>query len=309
MSKVAIVGAGAVGSTTAYNLGLKEVVDEIKLIDLNEDLAKAQAKDLLEGFIISGSKTRVNVNHYEDLHDVDIVCITASVPATKVKDRLDFFKVNEKVISEITENCLRAGFNGIFLLASNPVDVMTAICQRVSNFSSNKVIGSGTILDSSRLVNELCQVLKVDPSEVEALCIGEHGNSIVPLYSAVKIKGLTLEEYLVENNLAINTAEITEKVINGGYEIFNVKGATDFGIASALTKIINAIIYDTDEVLPVTTLTSIGNVHDVYLPILAHINKNGIGMSKEMELDAAEFINLQASAMKIKEYEEHTNIL
>ncbi len=305
MKKIAIVGAGAVGSTTAYNLGLLEVVDEIKLIDINEKLATAQAKDLLEGFIISGSKTRITVNKYEDLHDVDVVCITASVPVTKVEDRLDFLKVNEKVITEITQSCLRAGFDGIFLIASNPVDVMTSVCQRVSKFEANRVIGSGTILDSARLVNELSQVLNVDAGDIKALCIGEHGNSIVPLYSAIEVKGITLEEYLVANDLAINTAELTKKVINGGLDIFNVKGATDFGIASALTKIIRAIINDEKVILPVTTLTSIGNVQDVYLPVLSCISKDGIGIQKEMELDAAEFINLQASAMKIKEYEEH----
>ncbi len=302
MKKIAIVGVGAVGSTTAYNLGLNQVVDEIKLIDLNPDLAKAQAKDLLEGFIISGSKTRISVDIYQNLSDVDIVCITASVPVTKVEDRLDFLKVNQKVITDITMNCLNAGFAGIFLLASNPVDVMTAVCQKISGFDPKRVIGSGTILDSARMVNELAQALEVDPSDVSGLCVGEHGESIVPVFSNVKIKDQALEDYLIDNNATIDIAEICHKIITGGYSIFNIKGATDFGIASALTKIINAIVNDTKETLPVTTLTTIGDISNVYLPVLAQVGNDGIVDVASMPMDAAEFINLQASAEKIKEY-------
>lgn len=303
MKKVAIVGIGAVGSTTAYNIGLNELVDVIKIIDMNEGLAKAQAKDLQEGFIISGSKTRVEVSNYENMSDVDIVCITASVPATKVKDRLDFVKVNQKVITEITQSCIAAKFDGIFVLASNPVDIMTAVCQNVSGFSAERIIGSGTILDSARMISEIAQDLNIDPKYVTAGCVGEHGNSIVPVYSQVKIANQTLEEYLSENELGLDFADITQRIINGGYEIFNNKGATDFGIASALTRIIRAVLLDTNEKLLVTSQTTIGAIKDVYLPVEAKVGKNGVIKNMQLNLDAVEYIELEKSANLMKEYQ------
>lgn len=301
MKKIAIVGIGAVGSTTAYNMGLNSLVDEIQIIDNNQDLAQAQAKDLLEGFIIAGSKTRVSVCDYQDLNDVDIICITASVPATKVTNRLDFIAVNQKVITDITSKAVAGGFTGIFVLASNPVDVMSAVCQQVSSFDSKRVIGSGTILDSARFVNELAKDLQIDPGRIEALCFGEHGESIVPNFSNVQIDGQLLEDYLQTTACELDLGDIRSRVINGGYAIFNAKGSTDFGIASALTRIMRAVLNDTNEVLPVTCLTSVGPISDVYLPVNASINASGIGEIQQLQLDAAEFIELEHSANLLKE--------
>ncbi len=303
MSKVAIVGIGAVGSTTAYSLGIRELCDEILIIDHNTDLANAQYKDLSEGFIIANSKTKAQVNKYQNLNEVDIVIITASVPAHKVKNRLDFISVNAKVISSITKSCLNAGFNGIFIIASNPVDIMTSVCQKVSNFPPNKVIGSGTILDTSRLIFELSQALNIDTKLIDGACFGEHGNSIVPIYSQVKINNQSLFEYLRDNKLDLDLEGISQKVINGGYEIFNIKGATTFGISEALVKIVDCILNDKARKLLVTVQTTVNHVEDVYVPSYGIVGKNGAVALPISNLSNEELIALERSALLLKELE------
>lgn len=307
MSKVAIVGMGRVGSSTAYNLGLLETVDQILAIDYNPDLAAMQVKDLLEAFIISKSKTRIEVNNYQNLEDVDVMIITAGAKVTKVVDRLALFESSKKIMEEVIAKSIAAGFKGIYLIASNPVDVMTDVVYKLAGVDANYVIGSGTILDNARLKNELSAVLKIDPKYIESNCIGEHGNSIVPLYDSIKINGQLLDEYLVQNDIVINRDQITQLVKAGGPKIFAVKGATEFGIASSLAKITTAILNDTKELLTVTNMTNVEGVGDVYIPDLVKVGSSGYEKLEIRDISLIEYDQFIESAKILGSYHHQNN--
>lgn len=304
MSKVAIVGMGRVGSAVAYNLGLLEVVDTILAIDYNVELAKMQVRDLTESFIISESKTRIEVNNYENLGDADIMIITAGAPVTKVVDRLELFDSSKKIITSIVEQSLKAGFKGIYIVASNPVDVMTDLVHILSGVDDNFVIGSGTILDNARFKNELSQELRIDPKYIESNCIGEHGNSLVPLYDSVKINGQLLDEYLVQKDIIISKDQITERVKNSGPKIFAVKGATEFGIASSLSSITKAILNDTKEQLTVTNLMNVEGVGEIYIPDFVKVGKNGYEKMEVRDISLIEYDQFVESAKVLGEYKK-----
>lgn len=303
MSKIAIVGMGRVGGATAYNIGIKGLVDTILAIDHNQQLAEMQIKDLIEAMIIEESKTRIEYNNYENLDDVDVMIITAGAPVSKVVDRLALLDSSMVIIKDVVSKAQAAGFKGIYLIASNPVDVMSAAVYKYAKVDSNLVIGSGTILDNARLINELSQELKVDPKYIDSDCIGEHGNSIVPLFSSLKINGQILEEYLTQNDIVINFDKLVERVKTGGPKIFAVKGATEFGIGSSLTKIINAIINNTNEILTVTNLTNVEGVGEVYIPDFVKVGSNGY-YELEDQMSLVEYDQFIKSAKILKAYSE-----
>lgn len=301
MSKVAIVGMGRVGGAAAYNIGIKQTVDTILAIDHNKDLAEMQVKDLLEAFIIEGSKTRIECNNYENLEDVELMIVTAGAPVSVIGDRLDLFDSSLSIIRDIVEKSVAAGFKGIYLIASNPVDVMTAAAYKYSGVDHNLVLGSGTILDNARLINELSQELNIDPKFIESSSIGEHGNSIVPLFSEIKVNGQSLDEYMTQHEIVINFDDVVERVKAGGPKIYGVKGATEFGIGSSLGKITNAIINDTNEVLTVTNLTNVEGVGEIYIPDFAKVNKNGYTEVEE-KMDYVEYGKFVESAKVLADF-------
>lgn len=301
MSKIAIVGMGRVGGATAYNLGIKQTVDTILAIDHNQDLAEMQVNDLIEAFIIEGSKTRVEYNEYQNLNDVEVLIITAGAPVSVVKDRLELFESSLAIIKDIIQKAIAGGFKGVYLIASNPVDVMSAAAYKFAGVDPNLVIGSGTVLDNARLINELSRELRIDPKYINSACIGEHGNSIVPLFSSLTINGQLLEEYLVQNDIVINFDQLVERVKTGGPKIFAVKGATEFGIGSSLAKITRAIVNDTNEVLTVTNLTNVEGVGEVYIPDFVTVGKDGY-KETEVELSLVEYDGFIASAKVLSEF-------
>ncbi len=307
MSKVAIVGVGSVGSTTAYSLGLKNIVDEIHLVDINQEYVQGQVEDLQDGFIIAGSKTKVLANNYEQMDDIDIVIITASAPVHRVKDRLDYFKVNKQILTTITKSCLEAGFNGIFIVASNPADVMAQVVKEVSGFKHNRVIGSGTTLDTARFIKELSRSLHVKPEFIDAQSVGEHGKTLVPLYSQVKINGQELDEYLEQNGVIIEHDQITNKVVAAGPAIFNQKGCTEFGIASSLVKIVNAILSDSKEQLLVANYLHVEDIGRMYISTLVTITKDGYVQDVETVMSKFEHDNFITSAKLLETYGHYIN--
>ncbi len=307
MSKVAIVGVGRVGSATAYSLGLKNIVDEIHLIDTDQTYVNAQMEDIQDGLIIAGSKTKIFVNNYSQMEKFEIVIITASAPIHRVKDRLDFFKVNKEILKTITESCLSAGFNGIFIVASNPADVMANVVKEVSGFKHNRVIGSGTTLDTGRLIKELSRELHVKYEYIEAKAVGEHGKTLVPLYSQIKINNQELDEYLEQNGIVIDHDELTQKVIAAGPSIFKEKGCTEFGIASSLVKIVNGIINDTKEVMLLANYVHIEDIGCTYISTPVSISKDGYIQDQDIEMSKYEQDNYITSAKLLETYSHHLN--
>ncbi|WOO87137.1 hypothetical protein RZE82_08465 [Mollicutes bacterium LVI A0039] len=299
MRKIAIVGMGRVGGAAAYSIGINQVVDQIVAIDYNNDLAQMQARDIQEAMIISGSKTEVIAGGYEQISDAQIMVITAGAPMTKVVDRLELFDSSQKIIDSIVDSAKAVGFNGVYVIASNPVDVMSAVVAKHGHIEPHKVIGTGTVLDNARLKYELSDALGVKPHLIESLSIGEHGNSIVPLYSLVKIDGKPLNDYLNENNLNLDLQEITKKVTLAGLNIFQAKGATEFGIGSSITKIVEAIISDSNERLLVTNCVDIPEVGEVFIPTEVAVGAEGYKSSELPPMTEEEYERFIASAQII----------
>lgn len=302
MSKIAIVGMGRVGAAAAYSIGLNQIADQILAIDNNQQMAIAQTKDLQEAMIVSGSKTRVEVNSYTGLEDVDILIITAGAPVSNVVDRLDLFASSKRITESIVSSAIAGGFKGVYIVASNPVDVMTAVTAKHANISPSKVIGTGTIIDNSRLKYELANLLDIDPSTINSLSVGEHGNSIVPVYSQLTIDGQSLESYLDANNLELDYDKLTMSVTTSGPEIFNIKGATEFAIASSITEIVKAVLGDTNQQLLVTALTDVPTVGQVYIPVVATVGKSGYSNQMIPELNKQEMEAFIESAKILKQF-------
>lgn len=296
MRKIGVIGVGPVGITYAYSLIKEKLVDELVLIDINSELVESQVADL-EDAVALDQTTKIKVGTYKDLSDANIVCITAGVAAKKIESRLDFVEKNSQIITSISNELMENGFAGKILLSSNPVDLMTKVCQDATGLNPNHVIGSGTVLDTARLRKELARELNVNIKEVDTLVIGEHGDSSVAIYSQTKVGCKLLEEYIKENNLEVDLDDVCEKMRTGGYRIFNVKGETSYGIASYLAMITNAIINDTKELLPVTVLAQ-GEygITDVTIPLLAVIGSDGVEKIEEIKISEEEQKQLTASA-------------
>ncbi len=301
MRKIGIIGVGPVGITYAYTLIQQQLVDELVLIDLNQELLRAQVADLEDASALQNNKIKIKAGTYADLIDAEIVCITAAAKTTKVENRLDFVNVNAKIITQISKELIKNDFSGKIILSSNPVDVMTQVCQSVTKFNPNHVIGSGTILDSARLSKQLAKQLGVAVEAIDTLVIGEHGDSSVPIYSKTTIANIELAEYLNLKQLMIDLDQVYNDMRTGGYEIFRVKGETSYGIATYLTKITNAIINDTKEVLPVSVhTTGQYGLSGVTIALPAIIGKNGVEQIKVIDLTTNESKLLQDSGNLLK---------
>ncbi len=289
MQKIGVIGVGPVGITYAYTLIQQHLVDELILIDLNQELLEAQVADLQDAVALTNPEIVIKAGSYADLTDANLVCITAASKAKKVVNRLDFVNVNAKIITDITNQLVANNFKGKIILSSNPVDVMTQVCQSVSGMNPNHIIGSGTILDSARLRKQLAKQLQRDIRDIKTLVIGEHGDSSVPIYSKTTINNLTLIDYMREKQITIDLEQVYNDMRTGGYDIFQVKGETSYGIATYLVEITNAIINDTKAELPVSVYTN-GEygLSDVTIALPAIIGKNGVEKIKFIDLNDKE---------------------
>lgn len=289
MQKIGVIGVGPVGITYAYTLIQQHLVDELILIDLNQELLEAQVADLQDAVALTNPEIVIKAGSYADLSDANLVCITAAAKAKKVVNRLDFVNVNAKIITDITNQLVANNFKGKIILSSNPVDVMTQVCQSVSGMNPNHIIGSGTILDSARLRKQLAKQLQRDIRDIKTLVIGEHGDSSVPIYSKTTINNLALIDYMREKQITIDLEQVYNDMRTGGYDIFQVKGETSYGIATYLVEITNAIINDTKAELPVSVYTN-GEygLSDVTIALPAIIGKNGVEKIKFIDLNDKE---------------------
>lgn len=268
MNKVVLVGMGNVGASYAYSLiNQKTSVDELVLIDINKDKVLGDLLDLNHGLVLTESKIRLKHGDYSDCMDADIVIIAAGANQKKNETRLDLLNKNSKIVKEITENVVKNGFRGIFLVATNPVDIMTYVVRKYSNFSSNKVIGSGTILDTTRLKYYLSQRLQINAKNIDAYVLGEHGDSSFVLWSKAHAGVIAINNLLSNDDKDI----IETEVKRAAYKIINYKGETSYGIAECLVKLTEAIINDENIIYTVSA-----PVDDIYIGMPAVINKYGI---------------------------------
>lgn len=305
MRKIVLVGTGAVGTAYAYSLVNQGFITELILVDVNEERAKGEAMDLIHGMAFASANMEVRAGNYSDCKDANIVVITAGANQKPGETRLQLVERNAKIMKSIISEIMRSGFDGILLIASNPVDVMTYVAQKESGLPPEKVIGSGTTLDTARFKVLIGDYLNIDPRNVHALIIGEHGDSELPVFSQASIGTENLDKVLERRNNPDdmkNLNEIFDKVRNAAYEIINRKGMTNFGIGMALTRITKAILNNEHSILPLSCkLEGQYGQNDLYIGTPAVVGKDGIEEIIELSLDETEKARFEKSAEILKE--------
>lgn len=293
-SRVVIIGTGAVGATTAYTLLLRESVSELVLIDANKDRALGEALDMNHGLPFTGG-VKLWAGDYSDCKDADIIIIAAGASQAPGETRIDLLKRNAGIFDSIIKNIVKYNNHGIILVATNPVDILSYVSLKKSGFPSNRVIGSGTLLDSARFRYLIGQNKKINPRSIHAHIIGEHGDTEVPLWSLANVAGIDLEFTEEERTNIFNSTK------NAAYEIINAKGATFYAIALALDRIVTSILQDEGSVLNVSTLLSNYNgVSDVYLGVPSIVDRTGVREVLDLKLSGEELEKFQHSANKLK---------
>lgn len=294
-ARVAIIGAGHVGATAAYALMLRALVPEIVLIDSNTALAEAEAADIADANALA-RPARVWAGGFEDAAQASIAVITAGGSTHGSQDRLSVAAASAAIVTDCVERLMREGFSGILLIAANPVDLMTLVALRRSGLPASRVIGTGTLLDTSRLKQTLSQALGVAPASIDGYVLGEHGNSEVAAFSTVRIGGQTLDQFCGGKALPDVSAIATE-VRNAGYAIVEGKGYTSFGVATAIVRICDAILRDEHAVLPVSTfLCGEYGLTDLCFSLPCILGAEGVQRILTPDLDPAERAGLAASA-------------
>ncbi|AQL55642.1 L-lactate dehydrogenase [Abyssicoccus albus] len=300
--KVVLIGTGDVGASYAFSLLNQGISDELVLIDLNEKKTIGEVKDLNHGKTYAPSPLKVKAGSYEDCKDAGLVVICAGAAQKPGETRLDLVDKNLKIFKSIVDQVMDSGFDGIFLIATNPVDILTYAVHKFSGLPKERVIGSGTILDTARFRYLLGEQFEVSPTSVHAMIIGEHGDSELPVWSTADIGGRPLSMLLDE---LPNKDEFMEKtyvnVRDAAYEIIEAKGSTYYGVAMGLARITKAIMSNQNAVLTVSALLEGEYGHDdVYIGVPAIINKDGIREIIELPLNDVETQQFSKSVETIK---------
>lgn len=307
-SKVAIVGTGLVGSSTAFSLITQGVCDEVLLIDINEEKAAGEVRDLRNSIRYLDRNVKVKTATYADCKDVDIIVITAGAPPKAGQTRLDTLDLSAKIVKSIVEPVMESGFDGIFLVVSNPADMMAYLVYRLSGLPKNQVIGTGTSVDSARLQNFVADLVDVDPRSIYAYAMGEHGDSLMVPWSTVTVAGKPIFDVIKDNPDIVgevDLADLVTKTTKEGWEIYNRKGTTYYGIASACVGIIKAILFDENSIIPVSTLLE-GEYdeEDIYAGVPVVLNREGVFDVLEMHMMTEEQAQFAHSADVIRTYTE-----
>ena len=304
--KVAIVGCGLVGSTTAFSLITQGICDEVIMIDINKERAYGEMLDLQDSIEYLNRNVKVRTGDYSDCGDVDIIVITAGAPPKQGQSRLDTLEMSAKICKSIVEPIMESGFDGIFIVISNPVDIITHYVQFLSGLPKNQVIGTGTAIDSARLQNMIAQLVRVDPRSVHAYSMGEHGDSQMVPWSTVTVAGKPFYDVIADNKELVGDVDLDElvyKTTQEGWEILNRKGTTYYGIATACAGIIKAILNDENRIVPVSTLLE-GEYgeKDVYAGVPTILNRTGASDVLEIHMTPGELARFKESVQLIWEY-------
>ncbi|MCI5936880.1 MAG: L-lactate dehydrogenase [Eubacterium sp.] len=306
LRKVAVIGCGFVGAACAFSLMNSGLFSEIVLLDADQAKAEGEAMDIGHGMPFV-RQMKVYAGNYDDIVDAAIIVITAGAAQKPGETRLDLVNKNINIYKSIIPEISKRGFDGILLIVSNPVDVLTYAALKLSGLPENRVIGSGTVLDTSRLKYQLGEHLSVDSKSVHAFIIGEHGDSEIAAWSSANVSGIPLNDFCemrghYQHDEA--THAIADKVKNSAYEIIEKKKATYFGIAMAVKRICEVIIRDEKSILPVSSMMhGEYGVDDVVLSMPAIIGKNGVETLVPIPLDDEEMQALQESAKTLKQYQ------
>lgn len=304
--KVAIVGTGLVGSSTAFSLITQGICDEILMIDINKEKALGEVMDLKHCIEYLNRNTKIKVGDYEECSDVDIVVITAGAPPKPGQTRLDTLDLSAKIVESIVNPIMSSGFKGHFIIVSNPVDIIAYYVYKLSGLPKSNVIGSGTSIDSARLKNFIGDLFNVDPRSVQAYSMGEHGDSQMVPWSHVYIGGKPFNKVIEDNKDRVGEVDLDKLVLDtarAGWEVYNRKGTTYYAIASATVGIIKAIINDENKIIPVSTLLD-GEYgeYNVFSGVPAVLNSEGVKEVVEIDMTEEELIKFKISNEIIREY-------
>lgn len=295
MNKVVIIGCGNVGMSYAYALlNQRTAVSELALIDLNQDRIEGEVMDLNHCLAFAPSKINIKVGTYQDCKDASIVCIAAGANQNPGETRMDLITKNSKIFKNIIDQVMENGFRGIFLVATNPLDVMTYLTWKYSGLPTSQIIGSGTSLDTSRLRYLVGERLNINPKNIHAYVIGEHGDSEFVPWSNANIGLQNIHRFLDSETLE----NIRIQVKNAAYEIINRKGATYYGIGMCLVRITNAILGYENSII---TVSSYDENNDVYIGLPTIINRKGAAGKIAVELNEEETEKMQNCVNIIKE--------
>lgn len=302
--RVALIGTGFVGMSFAYSLINQGTVDELALIDVNKEKTIGEAMDLNHGIAFAPAMTKIFPGTYADCEYSDIVVITAGAPQLPGETRLDLAAKNTKIIKSITEEIMKHNFNGIIVVASNPVDIMTYVVQKVSKLPASKVIGSGTVLDTSRLRYLLGNYIGVSSKNIHSYILGEHGDSSFVPWSNTLIGTKSLIGYLQEHQIYSQAKldDIYVEVRDAAYKIIEYKKATYYGIGMGLARIVRAIFNDEDKIFSLSTQLNGEYGHqDIYIGVPTILGRSGVNDIIQLDLTDEEQAKFDKSAKQLTE--------
>lgn len=300
--KAAIIGCGFVGSASAFSLMESHLFSEIVLIDADKDRAEGEALDISHGLPFS-KPMQIYAGTYQDISDAAVVIVTAGAGQKPGETRLDLVKKNVAIFKSIIPEVAKYNRSGILLIVANPVDILTYVAKQLSGYPSNRVFGSGTVLDTARLKYMLGEHLGVDSRSIHAFIIGEHGDSEIAAWSSANVSGVPLFKFCNMRghfHEEETSRRIAEEVKNSAYEIIKRKKATYYGIAMSVKRICEAIVRDEKSILPVSSIQNSEKINGVALSMPAIVGKHGVEGQVPIELSDEERAALQRSADTLK---------
>lgn len=304
-SKVVIIGTGMVGMSYAYALLNQGTVNELVLIDINKERAEGEAMDLNHGMSFAPRKMKIYAGEYGDCADADIVVITAGVSQKDGETRIDLLNRNASIMKIVVSQVIKSGFDGIILVASNPVDILSYVAWKASGLPSSRVIGSGTSLDTARLRFEIAQKINISVKNIHAYIMGEHGDSEFVCWSNAYVGAKPLAEVMgtITNTDFNDLEEIHNSVKNAAYEIIKRKKATYYGIGMTLVSLTSSILNDENRIVPISVYNggTYDIVKDLYIGLPAVLNAAGVHHVVRLNLNKAEQEQLERSAAMLRD--------
>ena len=313
-SKITIIGAGSVGSTIAYTLSSQDIASEIVLIDINKQKAEGEVLDIIQGTCFR-DPISIIAGEYEDAKDSDIVIITSGIARKPGQTRRELTETNVNILKSITPEIVKAAPNALYLIVSNPVDIMTYVFTKISGLPENQILGSGTILDSARLRCGLSEHFQIAQSNIHAYVFGEHGDTSFIPWSGAYISGVSVDEYYdLEKKLGkdiepIDKEAMLQYVQKSGGEIISKKGATFYAVSSSVCKLCSLLVASSESISTVSTMMhGEYGIEDVCLSTLTLVGPNGVQGKVPMRMTKTEIEQLKKSADALKEIIAQINL-
>ncbi len=303
--KIVVVGAGNVGEAIAYTLMVRDQANDIVLVDVNEARAKGAALDIAHGTSFY-KQIWVRQGGYEECADARLIIITAGVARKPGQTRLDLAKINVNIARDITKSIMKYADNPLILVVSNPADIITKAVTETSGLPANRVIGTGTSLDTARFRYSISARMHVNVEDVNAYVLGEHGDSQVPIWSSANIAGFPLDDFADQVKHKIDKEAVADRTKNGGAEVIGLKGATFYGIAMSVSNLVEAIIRDDSAILPVAHVLDekFGEWAGVALSIPCRLGWEGIEKTLMIPMNDEEKAAMDRSAQILKDFWE-----